>query len=141
MSLHENKRLIPKFLTFLLFRVIQPLVFQNNTLNHFFSELIFQYRFTSGIDTASLISFHLLVQKVFLSGNRFSEVLVPTAVAPIVRLPDFFHYRKFIITQSKTSMNKSFLVFQTLNLNIRPLLLHSFKHIDCNRDATIPDLI
>ena len=43
--------------------------------------------FTSGIDTASLISSD--VQTAYLSGNLYSEVLLPTPVAPTVRLPEY----------------------------------------------------
>ena len=52
------------------------------------SELILRSYFTSGVYTASLISSDL--QTAYLSGNLFSEVLVPTPVRPTVRLPDYF---------------------------------------------------
>ena len=52
------------------------------------SELVPQSYFTSGIDTASLISSD--VQTACLSGNLFAEVSVPTPVQPTVRLPEFF---------------------------------------------------
>ena len=52
------------------------------------SELVPQSYFTSGVDTASLISSD--VQIAYLSGNLFSEVLVPTPVQPTVRLPEYF---------------------------------------------------
>ena len=52
------------------------------------SELVPQSYFTSGVDTASLISSD--VQNAYLSGNLFSEVLIPTHVAPHVRIPEYF---------------------------------------------------
>ena len=44
--------------------------------------------FTSGIDTASLLSSD--VQPAFLSGNLFSEVLIRTPVPPRIRLPEYY---------------------------------------------------
>ena len=44
--------------------------------------------FTFGIDTASLLSSD--VQRAYLLGNLFSEVLIPTPVAPHVRYPEYF---------------------------------------------------
>ena len=52
------------------------------------SELVPQSYFTSGVDTASLISSD--VQTAYLSGNLFSEVLIPTPVAPRVGIPEYF---------------------------------------------------
>ena len=52
------------------------------------SELVPQSFFTSGVDTASLISSD--VQTAYLSGNLFSEDLKPTPVAPHVRIPEEF---------------------------------------------------
>ena len=52
------------------------------------SELVPQSYFTTGVGTASLISSD--VQTVYLSGNFFSEVLIPTPVAPHVRIPEYF---------------------------------------------------
>ena len=52
------------------------------------SELVPQSYFTSGVDTASLLSSD--VQTSYLSGNLFSEVLVPPPVAPHVRIPEYF---------------------------------------------------
>ena len=52
------------------------------------SELVPQSYFTTGVDTASLISSD--VQTAYLSGNLFSEVLIPTPVAPHVRMPEYF---------------------------------------------------
>ena len=52
------------------------------------SELVPQSYFTSGVDTASLLSSD--VQTANLPGNLFSEVLVPTLVAPHVRKPEYF---------------------------------------------------
>ena len=47
--------------------------------------------FTSGIDTASLVSSDVhTAYPAHLSGNLFSEVLVPTPVHPRVRLPEYF---------------------------------------------------
>ena len=45
---------------------------------------------TSGLDTASLLSSD--VQTAYLSGNLFSEVLVPTPVAPHVRVPEYYTF-------------------------------------------------
>ena len=52
------------------------------------SEFVPQSYFTSGVDTASLISPD--VQTAYLSGNLFPEVLIPTPVAPHVRIPGYF---------------------------------------------------
>ena len=53
------------------------------------SELVPQSYFTSGVDTASLLSSD--VQTAYcLSGNLFSEVLLPTPVAPHVGIPEYF---------------------------------------------------
>ena len=52
------------------------------------SELFPQSYFTSGVNTASLISSD--VQTAYLSGNLFSEILIPTPVAPHVRNPEYF---------------------------------------------------
>ena len=49
-----------------------------------------QSHLTSGLDTASLLPSD--VQTAYLSGNLFSEVLVPTPVAPHVRIPEYFTY-------------------------------------------------
>ena len=54
------------------------------------SDFIPQSYLTSGLDTASLLSSD--VQTAYLSGNLFSEVLVPTPVAPHVRIPEYFTY-------------------------------------------------
>ena len=48
------------------------------------SEYVPQSYFTSGVDTASLISFD--VQTAYLSGNLSSEVLVPTPVSTSFRI-------------------------------------------------------
>ena len=45
---------------------------------------------TSGIDSALLLSSD--VQTAYLSGNLFSEVFVPTPVAPHVRTPEYFTF-------------------------------------------------
>ena len=52
------------------------------------SELVPQSYFTSGLDTASLLSSD--VQTAYLSGNLFSEVLIPTPVPPHIRLPEYY---------------------------------------------------
>ena len=52
------------------------------------SEHVPRSYFTSGVDTASLLSSD--VQITYLSGNLFSEVLVPPSVAPHVRFPEYF---------------------------------------------------
>ena len=52
------------------------------------SDSIPQSYLTSGLDTASLLSSD--VQTAYLSGNLFSEVLVPTPVAPHVRISEYF---------------------------------------------------
>ena len=52
------------------------------------SDLVPQSSFTSGVDTAPLISSD--VQTAYLSGYLFSEVLIPTPVAPHVRIPEYF---------------------------------------------------
>ena len=50
------------------------------------SELIPSPYFTSGLETASLNSD---AQTAFLSGNRFSEVLIPTPVPAHIKLPEY----------------------------------------------------
>ena len=52
------------------------------------SELVPQSYFTSGVDTAPLVSSD--VQTAYFSGILFSEVLMPTHVAPHVRIPGYF---------------------------------------------------
>ena len=52
------------------------------------SESVPQFYFTSGVDTASFISSD--VQFAYFSGNLFSVVLIPTAVALHVRIPECF---------------------------------------------------
>ena len=51
------------------------------------SELILSPYFTSGLETASLLSSD--AQTAFLSGNLFSEVLIPTPVSAHIRLPEY----------------------------------------------------
>ena len=52
------------------------------------SELIPSPCFTSGFETASLLSSD--AQIAFFSGNLFSEVLIPTPVPAHVRLPEYY---------------------------------------------------
>ena len=52
------------------------------------SDFVPQSYLTSGLDTASLLSSD--VQTACLSGNLFSEVLVPTPVAPHVQIPEYY---------------------------------------------------
>ena len=52
------------------------------------SELIPSPYFTSGFETASLLSSD--AQTAFLSGNLFAEVLIPTPVPAHIRLPEFY---------------------------------------------------
>ena len=54
------------------------------------SDFFPQSYLTSGLDTVSLLSSD--VQTAYLSGNLFSEVLVPTPVAPHVRIPEYYTY-------------------------------------------------
>ena len=54
------------------------------------SDFVPQSYLTSGLDTASLLSSD--VQTAYLSGNLFSEVLVPTLVAPHVRIPEYYTF-------------------------------------------------
>ena len=51
------------------------------------SELIPSPYFTSGLETASLLSSD--AQTAFLSGNLFSDVLIPTPVPAHIRLPEY----------------------------------------------------
>ena len=44
--------------------------------------------FTSGFDTASLLSSD--AQTAFLSGNLFSEVIIPTLVPAHIRIPEYY---------------------------------------------------
>ena len=52
------------------------------------SEFIPSPYFTSGFETASLLSSH--AQTAFLSGNLFSEVLIPPPVPAHIRLPEYY---------------------------------------------------
>ena len=52
------------------------------------SELIPSPYFTSGLETASLLSSD--AQTAFLSGSLFSEVIIPTPVPAHIRLPEFY---------------------------------------------------
>ena len=52
------------------------------------SELIPSHYFTSGFDTASLLTSD--AQTAFLSGNLFSEVIIPTPVLAHIRLPEYY---------------------------------------------------
>ena len=52
------------------------------------SELILLLIIGSGLETASLLS--LDAQTAFLSGNLFSEVLIPTPVPAHIRLPEYY---------------------------------------------------
>ena len=52
------------------------------------SELVPSPYFTSGFDTASLLSSN--AQTAFLSGNLFSEVIIHTPVPAHVRLPEYY---------------------------------------------------
>ena len=52
------------------------------------SELIPSPHFTSGFETASLLSSD--AQTAFLSGNLFSVVLIPTPVPAHIRLPEYY---------------------------------------------------
>ena len=54
------------------------------------SNFVPQPYLTSGLDTASILSSD--VQTAYLSGNLFSEVLVPTLVAPHVRIPEYYTF-------------------------------------------------
>ena len=51
------------------------------------SERLHSPYFTSGLETASLLSSD--AQTAFLSGNLFSEVLIPTPVPAHIRLPEY----------------------------------------------------
>ena len=53
-----------------------------------FSELIPSPYFTSVVDTASLLSSN--AQTAFLSGDLFSQVVIPTPVPAHVRLPEYY---------------------------------------------------
>ena len=53
------------------------------------SELIPSPYFASGSETASLLSSDAL-QTAFLSGNIFSEVIIPTPVPAHIRLPEYY---------------------------------------------------
>ena len=89
-------QLIQQLLIFQHFLAILHYVFLDNTLNlylliqHKSSDFVPQSYLTSGLDTASLLSSD--VQTALLSGNLFSEVLVPTPVAPHVRIPEYYTY-------------------------------------------------
>ena len=61
----------------------QPLASETHS-----SELIPSPYFTSGFETASLLSSD--AQTAFLSGNLFTEVIIPTPVPAHIRLPEFY---------------------------------------------------
>ena len=52
------------------------------------SEFIPSPYFTSGFETASLLSSD--AQSAFLSGNLFSEVIIPTPVPAHIRIPEYY---------------------------------------------------
>ena len=52
------------------------------------SEFIQSPYFTSGFETASLLSSD--AQTAFLSGNLFSEVIIPTPVPAHIRTPEYY---------------------------------------------------
>ena len=52
------------------------------------SELIPSSYFTSGFDTASRLSSD--AQTAFLSGNLFSEIIIPSPVPAHIRLPEYY---------------------------------------------------
>ena len=52
------------------------------------SEIIPSPYFTSGFETASLLSSD--AQTAFLSGNFFSEVIIPTPVPARIRIPEYY---------------------------------------------------
>ena len=56
------------------------------------SDFVPQSYHTSGLDTASLLSSDF--QTAYLSGNLFSEILVPTPFAPHVRIPEYYTYNQ-----------------------------------------------
>ena len=62
---------------------VQPLSSETHS-----SELVPSPYFASGFDTASLLSSD--AQTAFLSGNFFSEVIIPTPVPAHVRLPEYY---------------------------------------------------
>ena len=57
-------------------------------LKHILQNLSLLLIFTSGFETASLLSSD--TQTAFLSGNLFSEVIVPTPVPAHIRLPEYY---------------------------------------------------
>ena len=61
----------------------QPLSSETNS-----SEFIPSPYFTSGFETASLLSSD--AQTAFLSGNLFSEVIIPTPVPAHIRIPEYY---------------------------------------------------
>ena len=61
----------------------QPLSSETNS-----SDIIPSPYFTSGFDTASLLSSD--AQTAFFSGNLFSEVIIPTPVPAHIRIPEYY---------------------------------------------------
>ena len=61
----------------------QPLSSETNS-----SDFIPSPYFTSGFDTASLLSSD--ARTAFLSGNLFSEVIIPTPVPAHIRIPEYY---------------------------------------------------
>ena len=57
-------------------------------LKHTLQNLSLPPHFTSGFETASLLSSD--AQTAFLSGNFFSEVIIPTPVLAHIRLPEYY---------------------------------------------------
>ena len=78
---------------FRLFLAILHYDLYDNTLNHcpltnHSSELFQSTYFTSGFETASLLSSN--PQTAFLSGDLFSQVEIPTPVPAHIRLPEYY---------------------------------------------------
>ena len=78
------------------------------------SELVPQSYFTSGVDTASLLSSD--AQTAYFSGNFFSEVLISILVPPHVRIPDFF--------LPQIILNLPLLILQTIQ-NVKIIIHHT----------------
>ena len=88
------------------------------------SDFVPQPYLTSGIDTASLLSSD--VQTAYLSGNLFSDVLVPTPVAPHVRILEYCTY-----DQSRPP---------TLNFADYPIRVDGITIYDTQNDPRFPIL-
>ena len=108
--------------------------------------------FTSGVDTASLLSSE--AQTAFLSGNLFSEVIIPTPFPAQIRIPEYYTadqsrpptpnfadnpLRVDGITIYDPQHNPRFPILAENFITNNDLLSHKRKRFQKNRTKTPPD--